>query len=405
MKTADAKQRAFLYRKADNLRNTKGINGLLTQASALMHEPFTSFDSNKLLLNTLNGTLDLELPITHALREHRQIDLNTKIVPWAYDLSLTDKDCPTWIAFLERAFPNDEETRHYIQKLIGYSLTGLTSDKAIYYIYGVTDAGKSRFQGAITDLVGRDYHVKLMDQVLLQMRSSSKNNDEVAEIAGRRVAQASELPEGAQLNVALVKQMTGDDDITVMRKWGHPFTFRPEAKFLIDTNKLPSIRMDDAIGNRIRVLKFTQRIPKSEQDPFLAEKFRMEMPAILAWAVRGYYMYAEEGLSQTKSVAQASEEYVQEEDLLSTWIAEECDKSDPTFHCDAGALWERWEEWCDENGLKHKKGNNTLFGRNLDQLGYRLLLRPDGKAKLVNGRKQRLGLRVRGHGEVWAIER
>lgn len=386
---ADEGKRKFLQKEANNLRSVRGVTGAIAMAKDTLVSRLEEFDSHRYLLNCGNGTLDLSRSdITTVLREFRREDLLTGRTRWNYD---PEAQCPTWEKFLQRATEHDEELYYYIQKIVGYCLTGDVNEKSIFFLWGITDSGKTRFAEAIRSLLGSDYVGVLRDDALMQkFRTGGGNTDEIASLVGKRLATVSELKREDRLNAALVKQLTGGGRVSAMRKYERSFEFDPHVKILIDTNYKPQVLLDDeALWNRIRLIEFKVRIPKEEQDLKLHDKFLVEMPGILAWAVRGWFMYKKEGLRPPAKVEAAVAEYRKEEDWFGDWFDEYCvaeeDARDPFTH-----LYNCYKDWATESGMRPLTAK--LFGQTLSEKGY--------EVKKAGGTAYRTGLRLRGSSGV-----
>ena len=86
-------------------------------------------DADPWVLNVANGTLDLR---TGTLRKHRREDLLTKVVPVKYD---EKAEAPAWHRFLEEILPSSE-VRGYVQRLVGYALTGKIAEHVLPICHG-----------------------------------------------------------------------------------------------------------------------------------------------------------------------------------------------------------------------------------------------------------------------------
>ncbi|MDQ3865124.1 MAG: phage/plasmid primase, P4 family [Actinomycetota bacterium] len=243
-------------------------------------EDADSLDEDPWLLNLQNGTLDLR---TGELRDHRREDLITKLAPVGFD---PEAQAPTWEAFLERVLPS-EETRTFLKRAVGYSLTGRTTEKVMPCLLGPGDSGKTTFVEAIMDLMGEDYAKPAAPDLLLAKRDAS-HPTEVADLLGRRFVASVEVEEGRYLAESLVKQLTGGDRISARFMRQDFFEFSPTHKIWLAANHPPIVRGgDDAIWNRIKKVPFGVVIPKGEQDGNLRDKLRAERSGILNWALEG----------------------------------------------------------------------------------------------------------------------
>ena len=316
-------------------------------------------DASPDLLNTESGTIDLR---TGELREHRREDLITKIAPTTYR---PDAAAPTWEAFLERVLPG-EDLRAFVQRAVGYSATGDTSEQCMFINYGGGANGKSTFQEAIAAALG-DYAMRAPTEMLLAKRSDGVPND-VARLKGARFVSASETEEGRRLAESRIKDLTGQDTITARFMKAEWFDFAPTHKLWLSTNHKPEIRgTDAAIWRRIRLVPWAVTIPPAEQDKKLPIALRHELAGILAWVVRGCLQWRREGLQAPDEVRQATGEYRAEMDVLAGFLVECCELD--TGHWEyAKDLYECYKRWCDENGERPEP--QRKFGGRLGERGF-----------------------------------
>lgn len=319
--TEDPDRRKALASWAAKSESARSLRELLFHASADLTVLPEDLDRDPWLLNVRNGTIDLR---TGQLQQpHRRGDLITKLVPVDY---APDAQAPTWEKFLTRAFADDTELVDFAQRHAGYCLTGTVGEKIFMVIWGPTDAGKSKFVEALLALFGRDYSQVMRDEDLLVLRRpAGGNNDGIADLQGARLATLSETPDGVRLNVSLIKSLTGNSQVTAMRKYERPITFQQTAKFLLETNHRPRISdTDDAIWGRVKILPFNVKIPEAEQDKELGEKFQAELPGILTWAVRGCLAWQHDGLNPPEKVQAATEDYRRHEDTFGEFLTTCC---------------------------------------------------------------------------------
>jgi len=215
-------------------------------------------DLDPLLLNVLNGTLDLG---TGELREHRREDLITKLAPVEYDSTAR---CPKFMSFLAQITGEDEELRNFLQRAIGYGLTGDTSEQVMFVAYGTGANGKSTLLNVIQDLLG-DYALQTPTDTFVRKRDRSATND-LARLRGARFVVATEVNEDGKLDEVLVKQVTGGDKISARFLYQEFFDFRPECKIFLVTNYKPYITgSDQGIWRRIILIPFEVMIPEDER--------------------------------------------------------------------------------------------------------------------------------------------
>lgn len=316
------------------------------------------FDANPYLLNCLNGVLDLR---AGALAPHSRDDLITRLVPIEYDAKAK---APLWLAFLERTQAGDKSMISFLQRAVGYSLSGLTEEHALLFMYGSGANGKSVFGNALADLLG-DYARKTRAETLLAKRQDA-NSNEVAALAGARLVVAAELPQERRLNEALVKDLTGGDMMTARFLYKELFEFRPIFKLWLYGNHKPIVRgTDDGIWRRLKVIPFTVTIPPKERDKKLSQKLRAELAGILAWAVRGFGEWEKRGLDEPDKVQSASANYRAEQDTLGQFLAQACELDEKALIW-ASELYTAYERFAGKGDAMTPQA----FGRQLTERGF-----------------------------------
>src|SRR5215213_2709251 len=315
-------------------------------------------DASPDLLNTESGTIDLR---TGELREYRREDLITKLAPVEYGPHAT---APTWEAFLERVLPG-EELRAFVQRALGYSATGDTSEQCMFINHGGGANGKSTFQEALSAALG-DYAMRAPTEMLLAKRTAGIPND-VARLKGARFVAASETEEGRRLAESLVKDLTGQDTITARFMKAEWFDFRPTHKLWLSTNHKPEIRgTDTAIWRRIRLVPWSVTIPPAEQDKKLPTTLRAELPGVLAWAVRGCLAWQREGLQAPAEVRKATAGYRSEMDVLGDFLADRCFRGE-RLEVGKDDLYKAYQMWSEDAGERME--TKRKFGMLLKERG------------------------------------
>ena len=318
------------------------------------------FDRDKWLLNLDNGTLDLR---TGERREHRREDLITKLAPVPYN---PEAKAPLFENFLNDIFAGSQDLIRFVQRGIGYALTGDTSEQCLFIPWGGGDNGKSTLVETILSLVG-DYGMFTPPETLLAKRHDGIPND-LARLRGARFGAAVETEEGKHLAESRIKQMTGGDTISARFMRGEWFDFKPEFKVFLATNHKPQIKgTDHAIWRRIRLVPFTVRIPPDKQDKHLAEKLLDELPGVLNFAVQGCLDWQRDGLQPPVEVTRATAEYRDENDQVGRCIAECCVTGDD-FQVKARPLYQEYRRWATEVG--EDLLTETAFARRLGEKGF-----------------------------------
>jgi putative DNA primase/helicase len=238
------------------------------------------FDKNRSLLNCKHGTIDLS---TGELLPHNKDDFITKIAPVYYN---KDATCPQWDKFLDRIMGGNQDLIKFLQRAVGYSLTGHVSEQCLFLFWGSGANGKSTFLRTIGNLLG-DFSQHTATETLLVKQKGAITND-IARMKGARFITASESEKEHRLAENLIKQMTGDDIICARFLHQEFFEFEPEYKIFLGTNNKPIIKGNDhAIWRRIKLVPFKILIPEEEQDKDLIDKLKKEYSGILNWAIEG----------------------------------------------------------------------------------------------------------------------
>ncbi|MGN0608967.1 MAG: phage/plasmid primase, P4 family [Oscillospiraceae bacterium] len=276
------------------------------------------FDRDKYVLNTPTGIIDLK---EGKLLPHDIEKYITKLT----GTGLSESDCPQWKVFLNTIFNGDAEMIRYIQKAVGYSLSGSTNEQCVFFLYGTGRNGKSTFLDTIRAMMG-DYAANAQPEtIMVSQKSSGGARSDIARLKGARFVTTVEPNEGMRLDEGLIKQLTGGDPVTARFQYSQEFEFVPEFKIWMATNHKPIIRgTDTGIWRRIHLVPFTAAIPESKVDRNLPYKLRKELPSILKWAVDGYALYKSEGLRMPAAVLNAVDDYRREMDVISAFLSACC---------------------------------------------------------------------------------
>jgi len=321
------------------------------------------WDANPMLLGVSNGVVDLR---TGTLRDGLQADKITLHSDIAFDPSA---QCPRWLQFLCEVFGNDRTTIRYIQRAIGYSLTGHTTEQCLFLLDGSGANGKSTFLEVVRRVLGAYAYNLPFSAFELTSRPSIPND--IAAMAGKRFVTAIETSESARLNEARIKMLTGCDPITARPLYGEFFTYAPSGKLWLAFNHLPEVQ-DNSHGywRRIRLIPFCQKFEGAAIDKNLLNKLIAEAPGILFWAVQGVQLWIQEGLGELPVVIlDATESYRTASDPLEDFITEQCVVS-PSSRATAGMTWTLYQGWEKENGVFPPMSRKSLSQR-LEARGFR----------------------------------
>jgi putative DNA primase/helicase len=261
------------------------------------------FDRNPWLLGLLNGALDLR---TGRFRQPRPEDYISKVCDVRYE---ADATCPNWCRLLEMVLPS-REVRGYLQKVFGSALSGDTSDQKLHIFWGTGANGKSTIVQTYADMLG-DYAIATPTSTLLRHERSNGIPNDLARLRGARFVYASEPDVSKSLADALIKLLTGGDEISARFLYGEFFSFAPEFKLVLLANHKPRIPgEDEAVWRRLRLIPFEVTIPAEQRDPhFREQKLVLERSGILNWCLEGLRLWQEEGLLEPAEVREATAEY------------------------------------------------------------------------------------------------
>jgi putative DNA primase/helicase len=312
-----------------------------------------ALDAKPMCINLQNGIFDLE---TMTLCAHDIEELHTRIIPIDY---VEDAECPKWLAFLDRIFAGDEELIDFLQRAVGYTLSALTTEECLFFCYGSGANGKSIFFSVIDMLLGgtEGYAHKAKNDLVMLRKGDPGVPMDIAELKGKRFVYCDELPENRRFDESKIKDITSHDKLKGRYIFERPIEFMPTHKLWMYGNHRPIITgQDDGIWRRIHMVPFTVTIPEGERRPpeVLKSEFQAEAPGILRWALEGFYHWRHNGrLSRLpKCVRDATAEYQTEMDTIGSFIGEEVLET-PGSRLPHKVLYNRYKQWCVENGVTH----------------------------------------------------
>jgi putative DNA primase/helicase len=324
---------------ATQMQSARQQAGLLALTRQRISVDPAEFDNYPFFLNTPAGVLDLE---TGILREHARALRLTRMTAVAPD---STQPCPRWDQFLREIFCDDAHLVGWLQRLVGSCLVAREHRK-LPVCCGETQNGKSTLLELLLRLWG-DYGVATNAEVLLAMPQNARDYAMV-QLRGARLVIASETPKNAIFHAPVVKMITGGDTLHGRYPYGSPETFPASFGFWLRSNTVPRVDEDDlAMWERLLVIPFDRYFEEHEREPGLRDRlFTEEGPAILAWAVEGYRVFAREGLgTPPKRVAEATGQ-VRARMATVERFAKECLVRAPDARTLSSGIFASYSAWC-----------------------------------------------------------
>jgi putative DNA primase/helicase len=329
-----------------------------------------SWDNDAYLLGVANGVIDLRTG--ELLRGRPDLHI-TKRSPINYTEGMTNV---RWQQFIDFATGGDKELQDWIQRAVGYTLTGLSNQDVMFLVYGPAGSGKNTFVETIVKALDtKQYAWPLDSNILADGNGQSTSTDlyHWAELRGKRMVWVDELPESERLKENAVKKLTGSSEISARSPGEKPFTFQAQAKLWVTTNHRPMIT-DDAMWRRIRPIPWSN-VPENPDPDLKAYLFDPEgaLPAVLAWAVEGAIKYlgssARDPLGWCTAVAEAADMYRKNEDRIGIFLNEETKEVDGASSL-VKAIYSVYRVWSEERG--ERPMTQTAFQRKLQDRGVQI---------------------------------
>lgn len=358
LQITDEDTRNRYIKRVQKLQMRKNRRTMIEDAKSVYPVSHTIFDRNTDLFNCQNGTLNLT---TGEFRPHDPADFLTMLSGVTYD---PDAACPRWEQFISEVMCNDADLALYLQKALGYALTGDTSLECLFILYGATSRnGKGTTMETFLKIMG-DYG-KTSNPEMLSTKFGNINasgpSEEIARLAGVRFVNISEPEKKITFNAALVKRMTGNDTLNARFLHENSFDFRPNFKIFINTNYKPSVSdMTLFYSNRLKLIPFKRHFEEHEQDKGLKAFFAKEQSqsAIFNWCYAGYKLFRKQGLDDPTAVTEATKEYQDESDRIGQFVDAWLEEGE-AFEERTSAVYNIYGQWCEKYG--YRKENSTNF--------------------------------------------
>lgn len=354
----------------------------------------SQFDADHMLFNCANGTIDLR---TGRCRPHNPRDLITKISRIRYDAS---EKCPAFLQFMHQIMCGRADMVEFLQRSLGYSMTGSMAEQCMWIFYGAGSNGKSVLLRVIMDIFGDMQYAASINRATIVPDDDSRGlsagsaRPDLCALVGTRFGWVDEPKGNGKIDSGMVKAATAGDPMQIRQLHGRCFTHYPTTKMYLASNHKPKVKdTDDGFWRRIRLVPFDAKFHDPENGPApsgvpLADKklpatLASEYSGILNWLIEGCLLWQASGLKTPKDVIQATRDYREASDPLANFIATKCSTNSKDIETVA-TLYAAYELHCGETGEDPMPANE--FGKKLGDRGF--------EAKTVKNQRCRCGIRL-----------
>jgi P4 family phage/plasmid primase-like protien len=359
---ANAKDDSKLWNFANSRQNQGGLRAMIELAKKQLAIDVNQLDRHPYLINCTNGTFDLE---TDRLREHRPEDLLTHCFPFPYDPTL--KPPMLWLRSLDEWFGGNADSSEgdldragrmseYLQRIVGYLMTGGVEEKAFFIFFGGGNNGKSSCISTVQEIVG-EYAVTISPATLTRAHGHNENNSnaDIARSKGARAIFAAEPTEGQKFDQSLLKLLTqGEVAITGVFKGRQPFSFIPSGKLILETNTVPAFDSQDRpFLDRMHLVHFCATFPVSEGHS-RREQLRTERAQIFNWAIEGARRWRHDGLMRPEE-SRAQLRVIRDEQARNDGLEpflEEFFEVRSGLTCTLAQIETLYRPWCERNKMR-----------------------------------------------------
>jgi len=360
-----------IYKKtmkaADKAETMAGIKSMLwlAQSDTRVSMLARQLDSDPNRFNTFSGTINL---LDGELEPH---DPENYFTQTAHRQATYEPgtECPTWHDTLNLIFNHNKEVIDYVQRAVGYSMTGDNSEQCIFYCYGTGANGKSVFLNTLRKMF-HDYACQAMPGTFDSRGSKRAIREDLARLRGKRLVITTETKKGEALDAETVKMMTGGDTMVAKNIYERPFEFDPQFKVWFAANtQMPIPEATHGMWRRIFAIYFGVKIPKEKQEKYetIMAKLQHEFPGIMQWAIEGLIQWRIQGLNPPEAVLKATAAYKADQDRIGEFLE---------THCDTGKgksvalkdLYDEYKRWCEDTGdhrLGKQRFNSELKERDM----------------------------------------
>ncbi len=375
LKTRDTKYEAVIKAAYPSVSR---INSTRKMLENYTHFPESRFGNPPGLLNCKNGVIDMRTGDLYPAHSEYGFTyrLDTAYIPGARSAA--------WEEFLGETLPGPEE-RDYIQELLGYIFTGETREEIVIYISGPTRSGKGTFSETLQYL-GGPLAKEINIRSLIDSRSGSDQNFDLAGLHNARFVHASESKDTDWLDSAKIKALSGGNWLRAAYKKKDLFEFRPQFTVILTSNEPPRMKAEDsAAWYRLRAIEFPISKAGAENKrlkEILREPGNLE--GILNWVIEGSVRWysRENGLVTPSSIQKRTESFRESLDYIFEFLSEHYEISEAMgnweelkgakFYTPLDILYSDYKSWHESNGAPElnkinfsRKVRSRLGGANL----------------------------------------
>jgi putative DNA primase/helicase len=285
--------------------------------------------------------------------------------------------CPNFEAFMLRIMNNDTDMVQFLQRSIGYSITGSVREEVMFILYGPGGNGKTTLMQLLCDLFGPEY-AAAADMSLLTRKKFGESNlsPEVAILSVKRLIYMSEPDQKERLNEAKLKKLVSNEDISARQLYTAPASYRPTHKLWLSTNHKPAISdSGDGLWRRLLLVHFDVEIPPEEQNKDFRLILIAEASGVLNWVLAGLRQYNLQSINPPAKVLKALKEWRGDTDPLLRFIGENCELG-PNYMAPSSLLYKGYKAWADDN--KERIVSSKDFKESMVLAGYRHQIRNNG---------------------------
>ena len=351
-----------LHKKTNKLCSEAKLRGLYKlYESEIVDDKF---------MDSINRVLPHHLPIKKCLK----IDLRTGKTESLTKLDKFTYSCPVeyttnrpieLMNMLKAIACNKDEDLKYIQKILGYGMTGHIDSRVYFILFGKGCNGKTVLLNLMSKILGSQYQAVSKCVFINNNNTGKTGGSEVLQLKDCRMATFSETNPNDELNESIIKMISGNDSITARGLYREPMTFIPLCKLILCTNFKPDFNANDKANvDRVRLVplnaRFVEKPSKPNEyiringiDKIIEQKYLNEF---FSWCVDGaieYYKNPE--FNPVGEMLEAQNEYIREQSNITNFMDDVFDDGTDDEMIMKTEIKSLYDHWCKENSIKPMK--------------------------------------------------